>query len=153
MIHLAALALLGALCLTACVLDLRFRRLPNWLCAVTAVTGIAHAVAISGGATAWYSSLLHGTVALIIGMVLFAFRWIGGGDAKFYAALACWLPFRQAPLLLTSVCLVGFLLLVAWFTVRRIQGKKISMGRNREEAAKLPFGIAIALGGLLAVAN
>ena len=99
MIHLAALALLGALCLTACVLDLRFRRLPNWLCAVTAVTGIAHAVAIPVVATAWYSSLLHGTVALIIGMVLFAFRWIGGGDAKFYAALACWLPFRQAPLL------------------------------------------------------
>lgn len=152
--HPFVFAGLAVLCLVACLCDLRLRRLPNLLCAVTALAGLAQAVAFASAGTPWYWYLLHGAIALLVGMALFAFRWIGGGDAKFYAALACWLPFgTDSVLLITSVCMVGFLLLVVWFVARRLQGKKISMGRSGEDSAKLPFGIAIALGGLLAVAT
>lgn len=152
-LHPAFYALLVALCLAACLLDLRVRRLPNLLCAITAVAGLTQAVLFAPPETAWYWFALHGLVALLAGVALYALGWIGGGDAKFYAALACWLPFARAPLLLVSVCLVGLALLIVWFVVRRVQGKKISMGRSGDDAAKLPFGIAIALGGLLAIAG
>lgn len=151
-LHPALFGLLIVLCLVACVLDLKVRRLPNLLSAITALAGLAQAIAFAPPETAWYWFAVHGLIALTVGIALYAFGWIGGGDAKFYAALACWLPLAKAPLLLTSVCLVGLLLLFVWFVVRRVQGKKV-MGRSAEDAAKLPFGIAIALGGLLALAG
>ncbi len=143
-------AILAALCLTGAWLDVRHRRLPNWLCALTAIAGLVQAaILVHEPAAPLWSFALHGLVALVVGMGLFALRWIGGGDAKFYAGIACWLPFGKAPMLLVSVALAGFVLLLVWFTVRRFQGKKIVV-RESEGAAKLPFGIAIALGGFLA---
>ena len=132
-------------------LDAVSRRLPNWLCLATALAGLA-AGALLHGAAAAFSGLGHAVLALLVGMVLFRFGLIGGGDAKFYAALACWFPFGRAPLLLTAVCLSGLLLLVVWFTVRRVQGKKVR-GSANDDSAKLPYGIAIALGAMLAFAT
>ena len=145
-------AALALLCLTAAWYDLRLRRIPNWLCLLTAVAGLAYvAMPLTAGAP-WWSFLLHGVVALVVGMGLFAIRWVGGGDAKFYAALACWFPFGRAPLLLIAVALSGLVLLIVWFTVRRLQGKKFR-GTTNDDAAKLPYGIAIALGAMLAFAT
>lgn len=146
---LAPALALALLCLTAVRYDLRQRRIPNWLCLLTAVAGLAYAALPVAAGAPWWSFLLHGAVALIVGMGLFALRWVGGGDAKFYAALACWFPFGRAPLLLIAVALSGLVVLVAWFIVRRVQGKKFR-GTANDESAKLPYGIAIALGALLA---
>jgi len=145
-------AALALLCLTAAWYDLRLRRIPNWLCLLTAVAGLAYAAMPLTAGAPWWSFLLHGAVALVVGMGLFAIRWVGGGDAKFYAALACWFPFGRAPLLLIAVALSGLLLLIVWFTVRRLQGKKFR-GTANDDAAKLPYGIAIALGAMLAFAT
>lgn len=148
-VSVAALVALVLLCLTAAWGDLQKRRIPNWLCLLTAVAGLAYALAPVSAGAPWWSFLLHGVVALLVGMGLFAVRAIGGGDAKFYAALACWFPFGRAPFLLSLVCLAGLLLFAVWFAIRRAQGKKI-MGNRHDEAAKLPYGIAIALGAVLA---
>lgn len=145
-------AALALLCLAAGWSDFRLRRIPNWLCLVTAVAGLAYAALPGASDAPWWSFLLHGMVALVGGMALFAMRWVGGGDAKFYAALACWFPFGRAPLLLLAVALSGLVLLIAWFTVRRLQGKKFR-GTANDESAKLPYGIAIALGAMLAFAT
>jgi len=145
-----AVAVLAILCLTGAWLDVRYRRLPNWLCGVTALAGLAQAALVHQAHPApFWSFALHGAVALVVGIGLFALRWIGGGDAKFYAGLACWIPFERGAVMLVSVCLAGLVVLLGWFTLRRLQGKKIMGGKN-DEAAKLPFGIAIALGAFLA---
>ena len=145
-------AALALLCLTAAWYDLRLRRIPNWLCLLTAVAGLAYAAMPLTAGAPWWSFLLHGAVALVVGMGLFAIRWVGGGDAKFYAALACWFPFGRAPLLLIAVALSGLVLLIVWFTVRRLQGKKFR-GTATDDAANLTYGIAIALGAMLAFAT
>lgn len=135
---------LGCIVLIGAISDVRSRRLPNLLALATAGIGLTLGYQSLPEGVAWWSPALHGLVALIGGMILFRFRWIGGGDAKYYAALACWLPLGQAIMLISTVTLLGLALLIVWFTARRISGKA-GMGK---EAAALPYGVAIGAGAL-----
>jgi len=135
-----ALAALGA------VLDIKERRLPNWLCAALFLAAGA-GLAFTHGWQMLPWGLLHAAVALVIGMGLFALGAIGGGDAKFYAAAAFSLP--AVPLsgpvaFLGWTSLAGLAVLAAMMVWRRT--------RSREESRRLfkswgvPYGVAIAAG-------
>ncbi|MCW6533878.1 A24 family peptidase [Sphingomonas lycopersici] len=145
-------AVSGALLIAAGVAaswgDLFRRTIPNWLCAATAIAGLALGFATGGaGMLGWHAA--HAAIALVAGMLLFRIGLFGGGDAKFYAAVAAWFPLAAAPRLLISVALSGLALLVVWFVYRRATGKPIS--RNGDNPGdKLPYGIAIAIGALVA---
>lgn len=143
---LLALASLVLLAIIGAYLDVRYRRLPNWLCLLVAGGGLVATATL--GAPAWpWSGPVHGVVALIVGMLLFAGGLIGGGDAKFYAALALWFPLRDAPLLIGITSVAGLVVLLAWLAWRRV-------GRVRGAALgsdfhKLPYGVAIASGAVV----
>lgn len=144
----APLAVLGVLCAAAVALDLVERRIPNWLCAAAAVTGLGWAL-IDGNFAALGSHALHMVIALVAGMGLFALGGFGGGDAKFYAGVASWFALKQGVLLLVCVALSGLLLLIVWFISRRLRG--IPIRRVQESAADgLPYGVAIGIGAMLA---
>lgn len=128
--------------------DLFQRRIPNWLCAVTAIAGLALGLVIGGLPLLGWQTL-HAAIALMAGMLLFRIGLVGGGDAKFYAAVAAWFPLAVAPRLLMSVALSGLALLVVWFVYRRAMGKPISRAGNNP-GDKLPYGIAIAIGAVVA---
>ena len=142
------IVILLPLCLVAGWLDYRYRRLPNWLCAVTALAGLG-TTAYFGGMAVTGNHALHLVAALVVGMGLFRLGMIGGGDAKFYAAGAAWYPLDRAMPLLLTVSLAGLVLFLAWFVVRRIQRKPI-MAKSTDPFDRLPYGIAIALGILVA---
>ncbi|MBC2666287.1 prepilin peptidase [Novosphingobium flavum] len=146
-LELIAGAGLALLVLTGALLDLTTRRLPNWLCLLTAAAGLGATWLISGPA-ATGSALLHGLIALVIGMVLFRLAVVGGGDAKFYTGAAMWFPLASGIRLLLSVSLTGLALFIAWFVYRRLSGRKISR-RSTDDADKFPYGIAIAAGAML----
>lgn len=142
----APLALLISLCGAAAWLDLTRRRIPNWLCAVTALAGLA-LVALTGSLGDLGSHAAHMLAALLGGMGLFALGGFGGGDAKFYAGVASWFGFGQAPLLLLWVALSGLVLLVGWFTYRRL--RRIPLRRKMQGPFDgLPYGMAIASGAV-----
>jgi prepilin peptidase CpaA len=143
----AELALLVPACLYASWSDTFQRRIPNWLCLITAVAGLVLAAVVSG-LPGLGSHALHLFVALVVGMVLFRFDVIGGGDAKFYAACAGWFAWGEAAKLLLSVSLAGLVLFIAWFTIRRIMRKPIR-AKSESNFDKLPYGIAIAAGTLI----
>jgi prepilin peptidase CpaA len=124
--------------------DIRERRLPNWLCLAVAFAGLTFAT-FDGGASALGWQALHATIALVVGMGLFAARIIGGGDAKYYAATAAWFGLSSGLYLLVSVALSGFVVLVVWAIVRRAKGLAVFQRAKNTEAA-LPYGVAIALG-------
>jgi prepilin peptidase CpaA len=145
----ALLALLAVLVAYASWTDVRQRRIPNWVSAVTLVAGLAAVFAV-GGLEQMGWSAAHFAVALVAGMILTAFRWIGAGDAKFYAAIAAWLPIQLGLWLVVSVALAGLLLLVGFSMKRR--GRIARTSAEQSDFDKLPYGIAIGLGGLLAVA-
>jgi prepilin peptidase CpaA len=143
------LAILVALCGAAAWLDLTQRRIPNWLCGLTAVTGLA-TVAASGSLGDLGSHALHMALALLGGVALFALGGFGGGDAKFYAGAAAWFALGQALLLLLCVALSGLLLLVGWFVYRRMRGIPVRRS-NHGPFDGLPYGMAIAGGAVAAM--
>ena len=148
------LAVFAAIALCGLWLDARYRLLPNWLALLAAATGLGVA-AWTGGASAAGLSLAHGFIALLVGLGLFAVRWIGGGDAKFYAGIACWFPLGQALFLLVSVSLVGLVLALGMLVVLRRKPRRGGLPQpdDRNDAFRqVPFGVAIALGGLMALA-
>lgn len=137
----AAFALYGAYS------DLRFRTIPNAFNAAMAVAGLAATWFVDGGMAAAYG-LAHLAVALAAGMALFALGMWGGGDAKFYAATAAWFALWDFPKLAFAIALTGVVLVLVWFGGRQLRrGPKLDM-KSRE----LPYGVAIAVGGLAALA-
>lgn len=137
------------LALLACWFDITQRRLPNWLVLVT--LGIGLALALLEPRNAELTSRLgHAIIALVIGMGLYRIGLVGAGDAKFYAAVAAWFSLGEAPSLMLSVALCGFVLAVGWIVVRRLIARKPGAGKSPDRH-KLPFGVAIAGGAVAAL--
>lgn len=142
------LAPLFAACMTAACLDLKYRRIPNWLCVVTAFAGLLAVFFVSGLAQAGEHAL-HMSLALIGGMILFALGVVGGGDAKFYAAVAAWFGMAKGWTLLVLVTSSGLLLLVTLLAYRVVSGRP-DTEKGGFETSSLPYGVAIGSGAILA---
>lgn len=140
----AALALAGVV---ACWLDVRTRTLPNWLSLATGLSGLAFAAISGGGAVlGWHA--LHGLIALVVGMGLFAIRAIGGGDAKYYAGVACWFAVTDGLRLLVCVAISGLIVLLGWSLFRWRKGRPV-LTRAKNDNDRLPYGVAVALGSVI----
>jgi prepilin peptidase CpaA len=144
--EIAALLLYSGLAIFAAVYDIRVRTIPNYLNAIIAVGGLAGAL-FFGGASEALSASSHFAIALAIGMLVYALGLWGGGDAKFYAASSAWFALSELPRLMVGISLAGLLLLVVWFTFRGLS-RKAARGAKGE----LPYGVAIAAGGIVTMA-
>ena len=128
--------------------DVKYRRLPNALALSVAGMGLSY-TAIDAGLNAAVSGFLHGFAALLVGLALYSRRVVGGGDVKFYAAVAMWFPISHGFFLLELVSIAGLALVLGWLIWRPLIGKPVSF-RASEDKDKLPFGVAIAAGAVLA---
>lgn len=135
------LAGLAIALLAAGLSDLAQRRISNRLNAV---------IALSAPLFWWASGLslaaMGGQLALGLGVfavlaALFAAGAVGGGDVKLLAALALWIRPLWFVQLLVVMALAGGVLSVLSIVWRLRQ-------RERRGARGVPYGIAIALGGL-----
>lgn len=142
-LELIGLGLLAGLAAYGSWTDIARRHLSNWLCLATLIGGLAFA-AIGGDLSVFLSHLAHFGIALAIGVTLFATKIWGGGDGKFYAAVAAWLPLGSFFPLMLSISLVG----LAMMTVLIIKAR----GRiSRKDSKGVPYGVAIGWGGVLAL--
>ena len=143
-LQLAVSALLAG----AAVQDLRFRTISNgWPIAILSLFLIAYA---SSAVTVPIGShILHFSVALAVGIGLFALGWFGGGDAKLYASTALWFGIARAPYLLFCVAIAGMVLAVMHLTVRMFQTQENRARAIRE--GKIAYGVAIAIGASVAM--
>lgn len=129
----------------AAVCDLGWRRIPNGLVLGLFGLGLAR-LGLAWGAGAPLAGLTADLAAslllLALGTLAFQARLLGGGDVKLFAAAALWigvadlLPFLARTALAGGVLAVGVL---AWGLATRGRGAQGS----------LPYGVAIALGGIL----
>lgn len=141
-----SLALLVPALLYAAYGDWLRRDIPNKLNAAIALTAPLY----------WWAAgfSLWPEIAIIVGLALalfilffgaFAIGAMGGGDVKMIGALALWMTPMQLPVMLVVMALSGGLLTLAMLICYR---------RNPpEEKPEIPYGIAIAIGGLWVVSN
>lgn len=79
-----------AIALVACVIDLRERRIPNWLTLGAALAGLVVQVWL-GGIDGARTAALGWIVGAAIFFIPFALGGLGAGDIKLLAALGAWL--------------------------------------------------------------
>jgi prepilin peptidase CpaA len=99
-------------------------------------------------------NLLAGLTVFCACFALFALNTMGGGDAKLLTALAIWFGFNASlATFLVCVALVGGILTVAILLLRsrsqEIMASGIPIPDSLLVAKKVPYGIAIAIAGLL----
>jgi prepilin peptidase CpaA len=159
MIHLfqtLALLVFPVIVIAAGLRDATSYTIPNWMPAALIVGFAVAAVALGLPWRLVAADVAVGVVALFAGMAMFALGWIGGGDAKLFAAAGLWLGLSGAPtfLLVTGVAGGGLALCLLGLrsaSVRPLIGAAPAWFlRLAERGEGVPYGVAIALGALIA---
>ena len=142
----ALLALLALILVVAAAIDVRTFTISNrlnlavallaplywWSIALPVWPGVAVQIALAGG------------VFLLLALA-FSAGMMGGGDVKLAAALALWFPPVSTLRFLIIMSIAGGLLTLAILVVHRL--------RKREGRPEVPYGVAIAIGGLAILAQ
>ncbi len=135
---------LGLFLLSAGIEDVRTREIANWKTAAIALLAPLWWWAL--GLSLWPGVAVQlGVAAVVFALFVgaFAIGAMGGGDVKLIGALALWLP----PLPLVSMLIVMSLVGGAITLVLLVESKF----RGRGGAIEVPYGVAIAVAGLLAI--
>jgi prepilin peptidase CpaA len=175
------LAGLVALLALAALIDIRERRIPNWLTGSVAALYPLYVLA-SPMPVAWLGALAIAAAVFLFGFVLFARQLIGGGDVKLIAAVTLWTGLDHLVLFALVTSLAGGGLALGSLCYRRwhglIDAHIAALGWNLAPAGTrhagsaaseasdgiastsiepapltLPYGVAIAAGGLAVVAQ
>ncbi len=90
MVHLLPILPLLAMLLIAAVIDVRERRIPNWLSLTLAFSGLAQSFLLAS-TVAPAQAALGALIGFGLCFVPFALGAMGGGDVKLMAAVGAWL--------------------------------------------------------------
>jgi prepilin peptidase CpaA len=118
------------------------------------VAGFLVLAALTGMSGAGIVSHVGAAAAVLVGaFILFAFGWIGGGDAKFAAAAVLWLGFAHLLDYLLYASLIGGGLTLLIIQYRGLPMPKMLLGRPWAERlhqtdSGVPYGIALAAAAL-----
>jgi len=142
----------------AAVSDLTTMTIPNRLTLGLAVLFVPVGLLAHLSLSQWGIHLGLGLAGLVLGMTLFALRFMGGGDAKLIAATLIWLGSDGALAFLVYTALAGGALTLGLLWARRnvaqfAHSLPASIGRHLEAKGDIPYGVAICAGGLLAISH
>jgi prepilin peptidase CpaA len=140
-------AILALLLVWAAIVDLRTRTIPNWLNFV--VAAMAPLFWWASGIPFYPDAVERICGAYLIFVVFFFFfcrGGMGGGDVKLGTAIALWFaPLATLLFFIVTSFAGGFVSIGAWIyhhKIKRLEGK-----------TEVPYGVAIALGGLWLLAQ
>jgi len=149
------------LLLYVATIDIATRLIRNEICLALALLGIASQFA---DPMQLAESLIAATILLMLLLVIYQRRLIGGGDVKLLVALAIGLPLTGVIQLLTITALAGGVLALAHLMMRLLPHPRLApagsslvrrvyaIERWRHlRHAPLPYGVAIACGGIWTV--
>ena len=140
------LGVLATLLVVAAVIDVRTFTISNALNVAVALLAPLYWLAV--GLDPWPGIAIQLGVALgvfLLFALAFAAGMMGGGDVKLAAALALWFPPLVTLKFLVLMSIAGGVLTVLVLLVHRFRG--------REGRPEIPYGVAIAFGGLAILAQ
>jgi prepilin peptidase CpaA len=152
----ALLLVFPALVVVAALKDATSFTIPNWI-SLALIAAFAPVALISGASLGSIGlCLAAGTGALVLGMGMFAAGWIGGGDAKLFAAASLWLgwpailPFMMVTALAGGALTLGLLSLRSGWFEPILAGSPGWVRKLGAQGGDIPYGVAIAAGALMA---
>jgi len=147
--QLLLLVILPALLATAAGWDLASFTIPNFLSLALAGTFVLFALTLRFSPFLAGLHLLAGFIGLALGFTLFALGYIGGGDAKLYAAVGLWLGPHDLLIYSFVAAILGGVLTLAILGLRQLP---LPAGLTRQdwilklhdERSGIPYGVALA---------
>jgi prepilin peptidase CpaA len=150
------LAVFPAMTIVAALRDATSYTIPNWISGLLILGFPVAALALGLPLASLGVHAGAGAIALVAGMAMFALGWIGGGDAKLFAAAGLWLGWPAGVTFILVTAVTGGGLAVALLGLRSIwlrpyvQGGPAWFGRLATPGENVPYGVAIAVGALAA---
>jgi prepilin peptidase CpaA len=120
------LAPLLVLLTLAAAIDVRHRRIPNWLNGCIALTGLGQSF-LQHHTVSPTASVLGMLAGLALPMVLLALNAIGGGDVKLMAAVGAWVGPLNVLIVFVLKDVIGLVLVLVQATAQR---RLKALGRN-----------------------
>jgi prepilin peptidase CpaA len=128
--------------------------IPNFLnLALAAIFAIfALAAGLAPAAIGWH--VLAGSLGLFVGFALFALGFVGGGDAKLFAAVLLWLGLKDLLPYALLASLFGGLLTLTLLLLRRyplpiILLRQAWIVKLHDARSGVPYGVALAAGAFV----
>ena len=152
----ALLSIFPALMIVAALTDATSFTIPNRISLILLAVFFPTALALGRPLTEVGVDLGVGVAALVAAMAMFAAGWIGGGDAKLFAAASLWLGWMGLPTFLVVTAVSGGVLAVTLMNMRAtwLQPFFITappwLTRLTTPDEAVPYGVAIAIGALAA---
>ena len=165
-------ALFTALLLVGCLTDVRARRIPNALVVAIIVGGLCYSAATRPLPQGLGTGLPGGVLGFAIWIVFYLAGVMGAGDVKFFSAAGIWLGPAATWRAALIAALVGGMLAVSFLLYERrlveslrrmalaagsrsvalIEGPpdNQSSGTTGSQRKQLPYGVAMAIGALVA---
>jgi prepilin peptidase CpaA len=153
-----AASLLPLLMMIAGIGDFLTYKIPNWLTGLIAVSFIPMALLTAMPLETVALHVAAGVGLLIVGFGLFAGGLVGGGDAKLMAAAGLWFGWPASMFFLAYTALAGGVLAIAvalWAATQVDQEMRGHswIARWRGIKPDVPYGVALAVGAILAMPN
>lgn len=151
---LVLISVFPLLVIIAALQDLTTFTIPNWISVTLALAFYPVALAMGAPLGVIGMCTLVGVAGLLIGMVMFALNWIGGGDAKLLAAASLWigwpavLPFVLATAVAGGALALALLQMRSGLLRRYFTGGPGWLERLATEGGDAPYGVAICAGAL-----
>ena len=154
-VTLLLLSVLPCLVIAAGLRDLTTMTIPNWIPGLLILGFFPAAFMVGLSPMTVVAHVGVAAVALFVGMGLFAMRVIGGGDAKLMAAACLWLGVTGSGMFVLWTGVAGgvfcLMLMFARTQLRPyVQGAPGWIDSLLEPRGDIPYGVAIAIGALMA---
>lgn len=152
--ELLVLVALPVLLVLAAGWDLASFTIPNFLTAGLLALFLVFALAVGFNLSTIGWHLLAGSVALALGIALFALGYVGGGDAKLFAATVLWLGFRDLMAYALVASVIGGCLAIALIALRRFPLPEFLLryswiAKLHDTRSGIPYGVALAAGAFI----
>jgi prepilin peptidase CpaA len=146
----------AGLVIVAAMTDLATFTIPNWISVVLALAFAPFALLAGASIGAVAQNLGVGVAVFVLAAGMFAFGWIGGGDAKLMAAASLWVGLKGLPAFAVFTGLAGGGLVLVLLAMRSAWIRPIAAAgpswtqRLATPGESAPYGVAIAIGALAA---
>ncbi|HHL43006.1 MAG TPA: peptidase [Hellea balneolensis] len=152
-ISLFIVAVFAGCMLAAAWSDLTSMTIPNRISLVLFAGFLAASALVQPGWSVFGTHMLVGLSCFAIGVGMFALGWMGGGDAKLFAATAFWFTWPDLLVYVVYASIGGGVLALFLLLGRSFLPVQVLttdwMHRLFRDEKKMPYGLALAFGALM----